>query len=150
MTVAQLTNPPRSHRHSNFPRMLTYLLFKAHYHVCDIYIHVSLTHSLFPRRHTALQGIQDKQALPFPLTSRVRILPDFFSNSTLSALFVLRTTCRLEIGIIGSIAHWEDFWKILAICCCFCSCWQSLDWIGLDVYDMDMDMDISGFFTDFS
>lgn len=149
MTVAQLTIPPRSHRHSNFskdaylPTIQSPLRWLRH-------IYMSLTLTLFPRRHTALQGIQDKQALPFPLTSRVRILPDFFSNSTLSALFVLRTTCRLEIGIIGSIAHWEDFWKILAICCCFCSCWQSLDWIGLDVYDMDMDMDISGFFTDFS
>lgn len=67
------------------------------------YICLSLSLSLFPRRHTALHGIKDKQALPFPLTS-FGILPDFFSDSTLSVLFVLRTTCRLAIGFI---AHWK-------------------------------------------
>lgn len=109
---------------------------------------LSLSDSLSPRRHTALHGIKDKQALPFPLTSRVRILPDFFSHSTLPALSVRRTTCRLAVGFI---AHWEileTFGHLLLFL--FLLAKPGLDWIGLDVYNMDMDMDISGFLTDFS
>lgn len=112
---------------------------------------LSLSTSLSPRRHTALHGIKDKQALPFPLTS-FGILPDFFSNSTLSALFVLRTPCRLEIGFrwihrtVGEIL--ENFGHLLLLLLLLAK--PGLDWIGLDVYNMDMDMDISGFFTDFS
>lgn len=128
------------------------LLFKAHYHGCDIHICLSLSLSLCPRRHTALQGIQDKQVLPFPLTS-FGILPDFFSNSTFSFLFVFRTTGRLEIGFhwihrtLGGLLETFVFLLLLLL---FLLAKPGLDWIGLDVYDMDMDMDISGFSTDFS
>lgn len=132
MTVAQLTNPPRSHRHSNFSKDAYYSKPTT---MVVTYIYMSLTLSLFPRRHTTLQGIQDKQALPFPLTSRVRILPDFFFNSTLSFLFVLRTTCRLEIGF-----HWihrtlggllENFGHLLLLFL-FLLAAPGFDLIGLD------------------
>lgn len=121
-------------------------VFEAHYDGSDTYIYtsLSLSASLSPRRHTALHGIKDKQALPFPLTSRIRILPDFFSNSTLSFLFVLRTTCRLEIGF-----HWihrtlgeilENFGHLLF-----------LFLPGLDLMDrLQHGNGHSGFFTDFS
>lgn len=144
MTVAQLTNPPRSHRHSNFSKDAYYMYSKSTtMAVTHIYtpFSLSLPLSLSPRRQTALHGIKDKQALSFPLTS-FGILPDFFSNSTLSALFVLRTTCRLEIGF-----HWihrtlgeilENFGHLLFLLLLVLLAKPGLDWIGLDVYDMDI------------
>lgn len=107
------------------------------------YIYMSLPHSLFPRRHTALHGIQDKQALSFPLTS-IGILPDFFSNSTLSALFVLRTPCRLEIGF-----HWIN--RTLGEILKNLSHLLFLFLPGLDLMDrLQHGHGHSGFFTDFS
>lgn len=65
------------------------------------------------------------------------MLPDFFSNSTLSALFVLRTPCRLEIGfhwihrtlgeLLENLGHLLLFLFLLAK--------PGLDWIGLDLMD---------------
>lgn len=137
MTVAQLTNmnPPRSHRHSNFSKD-AYYSKPTTMVVTHIYTPLSLSASLcLSLSKTPYSPSWNKRqtSTPFPLTS-FGILPDFFTNSTLSALFVLRTTCRLEIGF-----HWihrtlgellETFGHLLLFL--FLLAKPGLDWIGLD------------------
>lgn len=121
------------------------LLFKAHYDGCDIYIHLSLSFSKTPNspsRNTR------QTSTPIPI-NLVRDFARFLLQFYLTAFFVRRTTCRLEIGF-----HWihralgeilENLGHLLFLLL-YLLAKPGLDWIGR----LQHGHGHSGFLTDFS
>lgn len=109
------------------------LLFKAHYHGCDIDIYVSLSLSISKTPNSPSRNTR-QTSTPIPIniegSDSARFLLQFYLIGPFCSPYNLPpgNWVSLDPSYIGKL------WKIWAIrcCCCCCSCWQSLDWIGFD------------------